>query len=100
MTATERKQQVQDEAKEELLVGFDDTPAYTPTFSRLTFAKKPHTELFGTSIPDARCHLAKCLQTLTSSHPNQFLSVITNGLSTEQLLDIQKYCALAKVTLT
>ena len=33
--------------------------------------RKPHTDIFGTSIPDARCHLAKCLQKLTASHPNQ-----------------------------
>ncbi|CAF3715888.1 unnamed protein product, partial [Rotaria sordida] len=100
MSAAERKKQAQDEAEEELLVGLDDTPDYTPAFSRLAFAKKPRTDLFGSSIPDARCHLAKCLQTLTSSHPNQFLSVMTNGLSTEHLLDIQKYCALANVTLS
>jgi hypothetical protein len=44
---------------------------YTPAFSRLAFAKKTPTDLFGSSISDARCHLAKFLQTLTSSHPNQ-----------------------------
>jgi len=44
---------------------------YTPAFSCLAFAKKPHTDIFGTSIPDARCHLAKCLQSLTTAHPNQ-----------------------------
>ncbi|CAF2961115.1 unnamed protein product [Rotaria sp. Silwood2] len=100
MSVAERKKQAQDEAEEELLVGLDDTPDYTPAFSHLAFAKKPRTDLFGSSIPDARCHLAKCLQTLTSSHPNQFLNVMTNGLSTEHLLEIQKYCALANVTLT
>ncbi|CAF1018808.1 unnamed protein product [Rotaria sp. Silwood1] len=99
MSAAERKKQAQEEAEEELLIGLDDTPDYTPAFSRLAFAKQPRTDLFGSSIPDARCHLAKCLQELTSSHPNQFLSVMTNGLSKEQLLDIQKYCALANVTL-
>ncbi|CAF0731618.1 unnamed protein product [Adineta steineri] len=72
---------------------------YTPAFSRLAFAKKSSTDLFGSSIPDARCHLAKCLQTLTSSHPNQFLNIMTNGLSPEHLSHIQKYCALANVTL-
>jgi hypothetical protein len=44
---------------------------YTPAFSCLAFAKKSHTDIFGSSIPDARCHLAKCLQSLTASHPNQ-----------------------------
>jgi hypothetical protein len=44
---------------------------YTPAFSCLAFAKKPHIDIFSTSIPDARCHLAKCLQALTASHPNQ-----------------------------
>ncbi len=48
---------------------------YTPAFSRLAFAKKAPTDLFGSSIPDARCHLAKCLQTLTSTHPNQVRSI-------------------------
>jgi hypothetical protein len=37
----------------------------------LAFAKKSHTDIFGTRIPDARWHLAKCLQTLTAAHPNQ-----------------------------
>ena len=44
---------------------------YTPAFSCLVYAKKPYTDIFSTSIPDARCHLAKCLQTLTAAHPNQ-----------------------------
>ena len=44
---------------------------YTPAFSCLAFAKKSHTDIFGSGIPDARCHLAKCLQTLTAAHPNQ-----------------------------
>ena len=44
---------------------------YTPAFSCLAFAKKHHTDVFGARIPDSRCHLAKCLQTLTASHPNQ-----------------------------
>ncbi len=48
---------------------------YTPAFSRLAFANKSPTDLFGSSIPDARCHLAKCLQTLTSSHPNQVCDI-------------------------
>ncbi|CAF0901978.1 unnamed protein product [Adineta ricciae] len=100
MSAAERKKQLQEEAEEELLVGLDDTPDYTPAFSCLAFAKKPHTDIFGSGIPDARCHLAKCLQTLTAAHPNQFLSVMRNGLSTEHLSHIQKYCALAGVTLT
>ncbi|CAF0758900.1 unnamed protein product [Adineta steineri] len=99
MSAAERKKQAQDQAEEDLLVGLDDTPDYTPAFSRLAFAKKSPTDLFGSSIPDARCHLAKCLQTLTSSHPNQFLNIMTNGLSPEHLSHIQKYCALANVTL-
>lgn len=47
---------------------------YTPAFSRLAFAKKTPTDLFGSSITDARYHLAKCLHTLTSSHPNQVRS--------------------------
>ena len=88
----ERKQQEQEQAEEDLIVGLDDTPGlflfysqnkrkkmffvlnfedYTPAFSRLAFAKKAPVDLFGSSIPDARCHLAKCLQTLTSTHPNQ-----------------------------
>lgn len=89
MSAAEKKKQLQDEAEEELLVGLDDTPGrrrassaessgdvrwnldYTPAFSCLAFAKKPHTDILGASIPDARCHLAKCLQTLTASHPSQ-----------------------------
>ena len=44
---------------------------YTPAFSRLAFAKKAPTDLFGSSITDTRYHLAKCLHTLTTSHPNQ-----------------------------
>lgn len=44
---------------------------YTPAFSRLAFTKKPRIDLLGSSIPDARCHLAKCLQTLTSLQTNQ-----------------------------
>jgi len=93
------KKQEQEQAEEDLIVGLDDTPDYTPAFSKLAFAKKTSLDLFGSSIPDARCHLAKCLQTLTASHPNQFLSVMTNGLSPEHLSQIQKYCALANVTL-
>ncbi len=50
---------------------------YTPAFSRLAFANKTPTDLFGSSIPDARFHLAKCLQTLTSSHPNQVCCFIS-----------------------
>ncbi|CAF3797152.1 unnamed protein product [Rotaria socialis] len=100
MSAADRKKQAEAEAEEELLVGLDDTPDYTPAFSRLAFAKKPRADLLGSSIPDARCHLAKCLQTLASSHPNQFLNMMTHGLSREDLLEIQKYCALANVTLT
>lgn len=49
-------------------LSFED---YTPAFSRLAFAKKSSIDLFGSSIPDARCHLAKCLQTLTSTRPKQ-----------------------------
>ena len=83
----ERKQQ---EAEDELAVGLEETPGltrislskvknspdvelveYTPAFSRLAFARKSPVDLFGSSIPDARCHLAKCLQTLTSTYPNQ-----------------------------
>ncbi|CAF2452132.1 unnamed protein product [Rotaria sp. Silwood2] len=99
MSAAEKKKQAQEEAEEELLGGLDDTPDYTPAFSCLAFAKKPHTDIFSTSIPDARCHLAKCLHTLTAAHPNQFLSLMKSGLSTEHLSHIQKYCALANVTL-
>ncbi|CAF3340597.1 unnamed protein product [Rotaria socialis] len=99
MSYAEKKKQAQEEAEEELLVGLDDTPDYTPAFSCLAFAKKPHIDIFSTSIPDARCHLAKCLQTLTASHPNQFLNLMKTGLSTEHLSHIQKYCSLANVTL-
>jgi len=99
ISVNERKKQEQEQAEEDLIVGLDDTPDYTPAFSKLAFAKKSPIDLFGSSIPDARCHLAKCLQTLTSSHPNQFLSLMTNGLSPEHLSQIQKYCALANVTL-
>ncbi|CAF5044683.1 unnamed protein product [Rotaria magnacalcarata] len=99
MSYAEKKKQAQEEAEDELLVGLDDTPDYTPAFSCLAFAKKPHIDIFSTSIPDARCHLAKCLQTLTASHPNQFLNLMKTGLSTEHLSHIQKYCSLANVTL-
>lgn len=89
MSAAERRQQAQEQAEEELLVGLDDTPGsyrlsprhsiwrevsladYTPAFSRLAFAKKTPTDIFGSSIADARYHLAKCLHTLTASQPNQ-----------------------------
>ena len=90
MTIAERKKQEQEQAEEDLIVGLDDTPGknfldlkkisiffkpnildYTPSFSRLAFTKKSQTDIFGSSIPDARCHLVKCLQTLTSNHPNQ-----------------------------
>lgn len=138
LSVAERKQQEQEQADEELIVGLDETPGqnellrsedphrpsplsfvdYTPAFSCLAFAKKPSIDLVGSNIPDARCHLAKCLQTLTSSHPHQvrlvhqhedysssafhfqFLSAMSRGLTSEQLAQIQSYCALANVTLT
>ncbi|CAF0997607.1 unnamed protein product [Adineta ricciae] len=99
MSAAERKKEAQEQAEEELLVGLDDTPDYTPAFSRLAFARKAPTDLFGSSIPDPRYHLAKCLHTLTTSQPNQFLSMMSNGLSPEHLSHVQQYCALASVTL-
>lgn len=100
LSAAERRQQEQENAEEELIVGLDETPDYTPAFSRLAFAKKTSIDLFGSSIPDARCHLAKCLQTLTSSRPKQILSAMSEGLTSEQLAQIQSYCTLANVTLT
>lgn len=100
LSAAERKQQEKDLAEEELIVGLDETPDYTPAFSRLVFAKKSNVDLLGSSIPDARCHLAKCLQTLTSTHPNRFLPMMTNALPAEHLTQIQNYCQLANVKLT
>ena len=111
LSVAERKQHEQEQAEEELIVGLDETPGqnellspedshrpsslvsfvdYTPAFSCLAFAKKPSIDLVGSNIPDARCHLAKCLQRLTSSHPNQvrlvdqqedFSSVIPSSFS-------------------
>jgi hypothetical protein len=57
---------------------------YTPAFSCLAFAKKPHVDMFSSTIPDARSHLAKCLQKLTATHPGQvgvaFRRVLTISL--------------------
>ncbi|CAF3251699.1 unnamed protein product [Rotaria sp. Silwood2] len=39
--------------------------------TNLAFAKKSYIDLFDSSIPDVRCHLANSLPTLTASHPNQ-----------------------------
>ncbi|CAF0993001.1 unnamed protein product [Didymodactylos carnosus] len=81
----------------DIMVALEDTPDYTPAFSRLAFAKKSNIDLFGSEIPDPRVYLAKCLSILTAANPTKFTTMMSNGLVASEQQSIQNHCLLANV---
>ena len=82
---------------DEHFIEIEDTPGYQTAFSQLVYAGTKERDPFGSTVPNAKAHLAQCLHKLSSQHPGQVPQMIA-GLTGQATQCLQTYLQLANVS--
>lgn len=83
---------------DEHFIDVEETAGYQASHVRLAFGSKKEEDPFGNSIPDTQIHVARCLHTFSTKHP-QFCSVALKQLEGDVYKFLMKYLNVAGLTL-